>query len=142
MFNLLHFNYKHIDTWNLGNFSFSHTNASGTFVLGCNEEQTIFQHLAFNVSKILRQVKSVVPKTKILGLKSVDYHLVQQKNSGKIYKLAAHNETNIIKALDEMWKKFGKFSPEKSFTIAALAYDFLEQTITNSAEKGKNTNIS
>ena len=41
-----------------------------------------------------------------------------------------------------MWKKFGKFSPEKSFTIAALAYDFLEQTITNSTEKGKNTNIS
>ena len=107
--------------------------------MGCNEEQTIFQDLAFNVSKILRQVKSV-PKTKILGLKSVDFHLAQQKNSGKIYKLAAHNETKIIKALDEMWKKFGKFSPEKSFTIAALAYDFLEQTITNSAEKGKNTN--
>ena len=117
MFNLLHFNYKHIDTWNLGNFSFSHTNASGTFVLGCNEEQTIFQHLAFNVSKILRQVKSVVPKTKILGLKSVDYHLVQQKNSGKIYKLAAHNETKIIKALDEMWKKFGKLSFWKTMIL-------------------------
>ena len=72
----------------------------------------------------------------------MDFHLVQQKNSGKIYKLAAHNETKIIKALDEMWKKFGKFSPEKSFTIAALAYDFLEQTITNSTEKGKNKNIS
>ena len=121
---------------------FSHTNASGTFVLGCNEEQTIFQDLAFNVSKILRQVKSVVPETEILGLKNVDsLVLAQQKNSGKIYKLAAHNETKIIKALDEMWKKFGKFSPEKSFTVAKRAYDFLEQTITNSAEKGKDTNI-
>ena len=120
---------------------FSHTNASGTFVLGCNEEQTIFQDLAFNVSKILRQVKSVVPKTKILGLQSVDLHLDTKRNTGKLSKLAAHNETKIIKALDEMWKKFGKFSPEKSFTVAKRAYDFLEQTITNSAEKGKDTNI-
>ena len=94
-----------LGTLKLGTFSFRHTNASGTFVLGCNEEQTIFQDLAFNVSKILRQVKSVVPKAKILGLKSVDFHLAQQKNTGKIYKLAAHNETKIIKALDEMWKR-------------------------------------
>ena len=118
---------------------FSHTNASGTFVLGCNEEQTIFQDLAFNVSKILRKVKSV-PKTEVLDLQNVDFYLIQQKK--EIYKLAANTETKIAKALDEMWKKFGKFSPENSFTIAALAYDFLEQTITNSAEKGKNTNIS
>ena len=117
---------------------FSHTNASGTFVLGCNEEQTIFQDLAFNVSKILRKVKSV-PKTEVLDLQNVDFFLVQQKNPRKIYKLAAHNETKIIKALDEMWKKFGKFSPENSFTIAALAYDFLEQRITISTEEGKNT---
>ena len=126
-------------TWNLGtlNLFFRHTNASGTFVLGCNEEQTIFQDLAFNVSKILRKVKSL-PKTEVLDLQNVDFYLIQQKK--EIYKLAANTETKIAKALDEMWKKFGKFSPENSFTIAALAYDFLEQTITNSTEEGKNTN--
>ena len=105
--------------------------------MGCNEEQTIFQDLAFNVSKILRKVKSL-PKTEVLDLQNVDFYLIQQKK--EIYKLAANTETKIAKALDEMWKKFGKFSPENSFTIAALAYDFLEQTITNSTEEGKNTN--
>ena len=85
----------------------------------------------------MRQVKSV-PNTKVFDLNSVDFYLAQQKNSGEIYELAAYNETEIIKALDEMWKKFGKFSPEKSFTIATLAFDFLKQTITT--EKGRNTN--
>ena len=117
------------------NLFFRHTNASGTFVLGCNEEQTIFQDLAFNVSKILRQVKSVpVSKTG-----DVDFYLNQVKGQ-QIYKLAAYNEPDIVKALEEMWKKFGKFSPEKTFTIAKYACDFLEQTLTNSAEGKYNTN--